>query len=99
MGICLVLSLMTLVVGGQVRSRDAPIANVKNGTYQGVRNHEYNQDFFLGMAYAQPPVGTLRCRQARALNTTWADRREATAYSSLCVGYGVSSPFRTECYC
>jgi hypothetical protein len=59
----------------------APIAHVKNGTYVGVHSPEYNQDFFLGMPYAQPPVGSLRFRNPAGLNTTWSDARPATHYS------------------
>lgn len=31
----------------------SPTATVKNGTYQGLYSPEYDQDFFLGMRYAQ----------------------------------------------
>lgn len=32
---------------------DGPTVTVVNGTYAGLHNHEYNQDFFLGMPYAK----------------------------------------------
>jgi hypothetical protein len=39
---------------GAGRCKDAaPTATVKNGTYAGVRNAKYGQDFFLGMPFAQ----------------------------------------------
>lgn len=82
-----VLSLCTVVV---CSATDAPTAQVKNGTYIGRYSAEYNQDFFLGMPYAQPPIGDLRFRQAQSLNDTWEGVREAWDYSPLCVGYGVS---------
>lgn len=82
-----VLSLCTIVLGG---GTNAPTAQVKNGTYIGRYSAEYNQDFFLGMPYAQPPLGDLRFRQAQSLNDTWEGAREAQTYSPLCVGYGVS---------
>lgn len=81
------LSLYTIVVGG---TTNAPTAQVKNGTYSGRYSAEYNQDFFLGIPYAQPPIGDLRFRQAQSLNDTWEGIREVSAYSPLCVGYGVS---------
>lgn len=81
------LSLCTIVVGG---ATNAPTAQVKNGTYTGRYSAEYNQEFFLGMPYAQPPIGDLRFRQAQSLNDTWEGAREAWTYSPLCVGYGVS---------
>lgn len=31
----------------------SPIVTVKNGSYIGVHNSAYNQDFFLGIPYAQ----------------------------------------------
>lgn len=31
----------------------APVVTVKNGSYEGVYSPEYNQDFFLGMRYAE----------------------------------------------
>ncbi|RLN53786.1 hypothetical protein BBJ29_004500 [Phytophthora kernoviae] len=43
---------------------------------------------FLGMPYAQPPVGNLRFRNPEPLNTTWSDANNATEYSPMCYGYG-----------
>ncbi|KAF2650540.1 carboxylesterase family protein-like protein [Lophiostoma macrostomum CBS 122681] len=90
------LSFAILVVATPVHSAGAPTAAIRNGTYQGVRSYEYDQDFFLGMAYAQPPLRNLRFRQARSLNTTWTGTREATSYSPLCVGYGLDQTFYTQ---
>ncbi|KAK8218017.1 Alpha/Beta hydrolase protein [Phyllosticta capitalensis] len=70
------------------RRADAPTASTKNGTYVGVHSAEYNQDFFLGVPFAQPPVGDLRFRIAQSLNSSWTGTHEATAYSDECVGYG-----------
>lgn len=66
-----------------------PTARVKNGTIVGTHSTTYNQDHFLGVPYAQPPVGNLRFRQAQPLNTTWPEVREAKSYAKHCVGYGV----------
>jgi carboxylesterase type B len=33
---------------------------VKNGTISGVHSSTYNEDYFLGIPYAQPPVNGLR---------------------------------------
>jgi cholinesterase len=70
------------------QSQDAPTAQVLNGTYSGLYSPEYNQDFFLGMPYSQPPVGDLRFRVAQSLNTSWAGTKNATQYSLECIGYG-----------
>lgn len=67
-----------------------PRVRVRNGTYVGVRNVNYQQDFFLGMPYAQQPVGNLRFRVPQSLNESWDGERDAKKYSDICVGYGVS---------
>ena len=61
----------------------APIAHVKNGSYVGRYSPEYHQDYFLGIPYAQPPVGSLRFRNPVGLNTSWSDARPAAAYSEV----------------
>lgn len=37
----------------ELRPRSSPVVTVKNGSYEGVYSSEYDQDFFLGMRYAQ----------------------------------------------
>lgn len=66
-----------------------PTAVVKNGTISGRHSDTYNQDFFLGIPYAQPPVNELRFRNPQSLNTTFNSTLEATDYAHGCVGYGV----------
>lgn len=67
----------------------APTVHLKNGTYYGVYNPTYHQDMFLGMPYAEPPVGDLRFRPPQPLSTrSWKGRRNATEYSPICFGYG-----------
>jgi carboxylesterase type B len=46
---------------------------------------------FLGMPYAQPPVGDLRYRIPQSLNSTWAGTRSAAAYGPECFGYGLDT--------
>jgi carboxylesterase type B len=67
---------------------DPPTVTIKNGSYYGVYQETYDQDLFLGMPYAQPPVGDLRFRNPEPLNTTWTDSKNATEYSPECYGYG-----------
>ncbi|KAJ4386628.1 hypothetical protein N0V93_009526 [Gnomoniopsis smithogilvyi] len=90
--------LSTLLLGSRATSaaallsRDnstaAPTVSLKNGSYYGVYSPEYDQDFFLGMPFAQPPLGELRLRQPQPINTTWSEARNATAYQPECIGYG-----------
>lgn len=84
------LGLLTATVSAAAISRNqTPRARVLNGTYVGVRNEAYDQDFFLGIPYAQQPVGDLRFTIPQSLNETWHGERDAKEYSNICVGYGV----------
>ncbi|KAI1875938.1 uncharacterized protein JN550_001434 [Neoarthrinium moseri] len=68
-------------------SNGAPVVSLTNGTYNGRYSAEYDQDFFLGIPFAQPPVGSLRFVAPQPLNSTF-DTRNATEYGPECIGYG-----------
>ncbi|KAK3368482.1 Alpha/Beta hydrolase protein [Podospora didyma] len=70
---------------GGIHHNAAPTATVKNGTYAGVFNARYEQDFFLGIPFAQKPA---RFTVAESLSSTWEGVRNATAYSRHCMGFG-----------
>ncbi|TVY83757.1 Lipase [Lachnellula suecica] len=65
-----------------------PIAHIRNGSYYGTHNTHFNQDFFLGVPFAQPPVKDLRLRPPMSLNNTWTGLKNATEYGYACIGYG-----------
>lgn len=60
-----------------------PTADVLNGTYAGYSLPAADQDVFLGIPYAQPPVGSLRFKAPQSLNATWNGTRTANSYSSV----------------
>lgn len=66
----------------------APTAVLKNGTYTGVYSGVYDQDYFLGVPFAQPPVGNFRFSVPQPLNASWDGSKSATEYSASCIGYG-----------
>ncbi|KAL4801466.1 Alpha/Beta hydrolase protein [Aspergillus unguis] len=72
-------------------SYDQPISvEIRNGTVIGV-NDEINQvQRFLGIPYAQPPVGFLRLRQAVPLNASF-DTFKAQSFGPACYGPEVDS--------
>lgn len=72
-------------------SAKPPTVKVKNGTYVGKYVASYDQDLFLGVPFAQPPVGALRFQNPQSLNEKFGIRK-ATEYADSCVGYGVSHP-------
>jgi acetylcholinesterase len=79
-----------------------PSVDLSNGTYYGVSNKHYNQEFFLGIPYAQPPTGSLRFAAPQPLDDSWDEPRDATEYGNICFGYGadtaaLSNPISEDC--
>lgn len=70
----------------------APTAATLNGTFSGYHHSLYNEDYFLGIPFAQPPTGSLRYAAPQPLNTSWTGIKNATEYGYECVGYGVRHP-------
>ncbi|KAF5680079.1 triacylglycerol lipase V, partial [Fusarium heterosporum] len=80
----------------------APTAKLALGTYQGKHSKEFDHDLFLGMPYAQPPVGSLRFSSPQALNKPWKGARNATEFGWMCIGYGsdtqsLGNPVNEDC--
>ena len=72
----------------QRATTNAPTAPTFHGFYTGVHSSHYNQDYFLGIPFAQPPLGDLRFSNPQPLNNTWTGSRPATNYAFECIGYG-----------
>ncbi|KAE8366167.1 Alpha/Beta hydrolase protein [Aspergillus caelatus] len=85
------LSVLWVTSNAAPSNIPGPTAQVRNGTYVGVRNDHYQQDFFLGMPYAQQPIGNLRFTVPQSLNESWEGVHVAKEYSNICVGYGTDS--------
>lgn len=66
----------------------APTVTTTNGTVQGYYQATYNQDYFLGIPFAEPPVGDLRFRNPQSLSKPFDGVKVATEYYPECVGYG-----------
>lgn len=67
-----------------------PTVRVRNGTIAGFHSNHYDQDIFLGIPYAKPPVGNLRFARPQPA-TAWTGMRDASKYGDWCIGYGVCS--------
>lgn len=85
----LVSALLLLLPAQVALAAQIPTAALKNGTYTGKYVDSFNQDIFLGIPYAQPPVGDLRFQNPQSLNTSFGTK-QAVDYADSCVGYGVS---------
>ena len=83
------------------KTNSPPIAQVRNGTLAGYNVPAYGQDFFLGIPYAQAPVGQLRLANPQSLNGTFqGGKQDATEYYPSCVGYGTDDdgyPVSEDC--
>ncbi|OAA80440.1 Carboxylesterase, type B [Akanthomyces lecanii RCEF 1005] len=79
---------------------DTPLLHTRNGTYTGIYSPNYDQDFFLGVPYAQPPVENLRWRLPQSINNSFTGTREAAKYPPNCIGLGGDSwgyPLSEDC--
>ncbi|KAF8846650.1 alpha/beta-hydrolase [Acephala macrosclerotiorum] len=71
----------------RIFSRAGPRVSIKNGTPEGFRLPAFNDDVFLGVPFAAPPVGVLRLRRPVSYQNSWKGVRNATVRSPGCPGY------------
>lgn len=90
-----IVSLSTALVSSVLAS--PPIVTVKNGTVQGRYSSEWDQDQFLGIPYAQPPIGDLRFRWPRSINTSFDGVLDASHYGYSCYQYGSNFNLSEDC--
>ncbi|KAE8140477.1 Alpha/Beta hydrolase protein [Aspergillus pseudotamarii] len=76
--------------------RVKPVVTIRNGTLLGVHNARYHQDFFLGIPYAQPPVGGFRYEHPQSLNESWEVPKQADSYGFWCHSAPLSLPGYTQ---
>jgi cholinesterase len=82
--------------GVKLRS-SAPSVTVTNGTLVGRYVPEWQQDQFLGIPYAIPPVGPLRFAWPQSLNSSFNGTRNATQYGYSCMQYGTNFSLSEDC--
>ncbi|KAF3207578.1 hypothetical protein TWF106_011713 [Orbilia oligospora] len=73
----------------------SPTVSIKNGTVHGIKDQVWNQDYFLGIPYARPPVGPLRFRPPQYINTKLGNIN-AKQYGVHCFGYGADQDGFTQ---
>jgi len=74
-----------------------PTVTVRNGTIQGLHSNEWSQDHFLGIPYAQPPVGALRFRWPKPIDTPYNGTLDATRYGYSCYQYSGGFNLSEDC--
>lgn len=76
----------------------APTATTLNGTYQGrYLAEDWDQDLFLGIPFAQPPVGELRFKWPQSINESFSETRDASQYGYSCYQYGTTFNLSEDC--
>nr|POE47472.1 lipase 3 [Quercus suber] len=87
-------------LGSPSNHHGAPTVNIRNGSITGVHSTTYNQDLFLGVPYAKPPVADLRFRNPQSIDAKFNGTLKATEYAPECVGYGgdqIGYPVSEDC--
>lgn len=74
-----------------------PSVTVKNGTYIGKFVSEWQQDQFLGIPFAIPPLGPLRFAWPQSLNSSFTGVKKAIQYGYSCMQYGSNFSLSEDC--
>jgi carboxylesterase type B len=93
----LILATLFCSQGNAVYNSSRPVATTLNGTYAGRYVETWDQDSFLGIPYAQPPVGPFRWKWPQTINTTFSGVRNASAYGYSCMQYGSNFNLSEDC--
>jgi carboxylesterase type B len=80
-----------------VSNSTAPTVKTLNGTYAGKYLDSWDQDAFLGIPYAQPPVGPLRFKWPQILDESFSETRDASQYGYSCYQYGTKLNLSEDC--
>ncbi|KAF5026833.1 hypothetical protein F66182_1027 [Fusarium sp. NRRL 66182] len=89
--------MLFLTVFAESIGAAAPRAQTLNGTYTGKHLSGWDQDAFLGMPYAQPPLGNLRFQWPKSLNASFEEGRAATEYGFSCMQYTQNWTMSEDC--
>lgn len=68
-------------------AKHQPLATINNGTIRGSYLPAFDQDLFLGVPFAEPPLGDLRFRRPLPYSSSWSGVRDTTSRGKSCVGY------------
>ncbi|OGM47422.1 hypothetical protein ABOM_002563 [Aspergillus bombycis] len=90
-----IYQVMQITALGDSQDESQPMVTLKNGTILGSDNGREGIQRFLGIPYAQPPIGPLRLHQAVPLNVSFGTLN-ATTMSPACYGKSNSKYQQSE---
>ncbi|KAF2192475.1 lipase [Zopfia rhizophila CBS 207.26] len=94
---CVLYAICASCLAYAASNASTPTVKTLNGTYTGRYLPGWDQDVFLGIPYAQPPVGPLRFRWPRSINTSFSEVRDASNYGYSCYQYGSKFNLSEDC--
>ncbi|CCH44004.1 Acetylcholinesterase [Wickerhamomyces ciferrii] len=81
------LSLLSSISSSPIynkRENSTPTVQIQNGTITGKYLDGFNQDAYLGIPFAEPPINELRFQPPQTYNNHWNDTQNFTEYGFAC---------------
>ncbi|CCH40705.1 Liver carboxylesterase 4 [Wickerhamomyces ciferrii] len=72
------------IVQQSQQQQNPPQVQIQNGTISGKYLESFNQDAYLGIPFAEPPINELRFQPPKSFQTNWNGTKNFTEYGYAC---------------
>lgn len=76
---------MASALAAPIAVQDSPTVQIVNGSIQGIHLPTYDQDAFLGIPFAEPPLKSLRFAPPAPYKQAWNTTRVYNEYGDACI--------------